>query len=202
MRDRPADQGKGIGHCERILRPPLHTSNRATWADWARYTRCSQIRIPRSEPEVGFWEICRRQLAEWLSFPFLQGDVLNRNEAGRDSRRELRVGFGGDAAKAAQNPPSLSALQLPEPMRSQDSPLSCPQIGVFAAAAGGADVTDTFAPAAVSGINVNGLASTPYNVAVDGTDFAGRLLRHQLHLLESHEASRLRLSPLAYPGFR
>lgn len=33
-------------------------------------------------------------------------------------------------------------------------------------------MTDKFAPAAVSGINVTGLASTPYNVAVGGTDCA------------------------------
>jgi subtilase family serine protease len=36
----------------------------------------------------------------------------------------------------------------------------------------GADATDQFAPAAVSGINVSGFATTPNNVAVGGTDFA------------------------------
>jgi subtilase family serine protease len=46
-------------------------------------------------------------------------------------------------------------------------------VSVFVAAGdGGADTSDMFAPAAVSGINVSGLASTPYNVAVGGTDFA------------------------------
>jgi subtilase family serine protease len=46
-------------------------------------------------------------------------------------------------------------------------------VSIFVAAGdGGADATDMFAPAAVSGINVNGMASTPYNVAVGGTDFA------------------------------
>jgi len=37
---------------------------------------------------------------------------------------------------------------------------------------GGADTLDTFALAAVSGINVGAYSSTPYNVAVGGTDFA------------------------------
>jgi subtilase family serine protease len=46
-------------------------------------------------------------------------------------------------------------------------------VSMFAAAGdGGADVSDVFSAAAVSGINVNGVASTPYNVAVGGTDFA------------------------------
>jgi subtilase family serine protease len=46
-------------------------------------------------------------------------------------------------------------------------------VSVFVASGdGGADVSDMFAPAAVYGINVNGWASTPYNVAVGGTDFA------------------------------
>lgn len=46
-------------------------------------------------------------------------------------------------------------------------------VSVFGGAGdGGADVTDMFLPAAEYGINVNGLASTPYNVAVGGTDFA------------------------------
>jgi subtilase family serine protease len=46
-------------------------------------------------------------------------------------------------------------------------------VSVFVAAGdGGADSSDTFTAAAVSGINVNGMASTPNNVAVGGTDFA------------------------------
>jgi len=46
-------------------------------------------------------------------------------------------------------------------------------VSMFAASGdGGADASDTFAPAGVSGINVSGVASTPYNVAVGGTDFA------------------------------
>ena len=36
----------------------------------------------------------------------------------------------------------------------------------------GADATDQFATAATSGLNVSGFATTPYNVAVGGTDFA------------------------------
>jgi subtilase family serine protease len=46
-------------------------------------------------------------------------------------------------------------------------------VSVFVAAGdGGADASDMFAAAAVSGINVSGMASTPNNVAVGGTDFA------------------------------
>jgi len=46
-------------------------------------------------------------------------------------------------------------------------------VSIFVAAGdGGAAASDMFAPAAVSGINVSGMASTPYNVAVGGTDFA------------------------------
>ena len=46
-------------------------------------------------------------------------------------------------------------------------------VSIFVASGdGGADVSDMFEPAAVFGINVNGWASTPYNVAVGGTDFA------------------------------
>jgi subtilase family serine protease len=40
----------------------------------------------------------------------------------------------------------------------------------------GADATDQFAPAATSGLNVSGFATTPYNVAVGGTDFADTFL--------------------------
>jgi len=40
----------------------------------------------------------------------------------------------------------------------------------------GADITDQFAPAATAGLNVSGFASTPYNVAVGGTDFADSFL--------------------------
>jgi subtilase family serine protease len=46
-------------------------------------------------------------------------------------------------------------------------------VTVFVAAGdAGADTSDQFAPAAVSGFNVSGFASTPYDVAVGGTDFA------------------------------
>jgi subtilase family serine protease len=46
-------------------------------------------------------------------------------------------------------------------------------VSVFVAAGDwGADTSDYTAAAAVSGINVNGMASTPNNVAVGGTDFA------------------------------
>jgi subtilase family serine protease len=40
----------------------------------------------------------------------------------------------------------------------------------------GADTTDEFAPAALSGLNVSGFATTPYNVAVGGTDFEDTFL--------------------------
>jgi subtilase family serine protease len=50
-------------------------------------------------------------------------------------------------------------------------------VSVYVAAGDtGADTADGFAPAAVSGINVSGLATTPYNVAVGGTDFEDTLL--------------------------
>jgi subtilase family serine protease len=46
-------------------------------------------------------------------------------------------------------------------------------VSVFVAAGDwGADTSDYWATAAVSGINVSGMASTPNNVAVGGTDFA------------------------------
>jgi subtilase family serine protease len=46
-------------------------------------------------------------------------------------------------------------------------------VTVFTAAGdAGADISDQFAPAAERGINVSGLASTQYDVAVGGTDFA------------------------------
>jgi subtilase family serine protease len=46
-------------------------------------------------------------------------------------------------------------------------------VSVFVAAGDwGADTSDYWATAAVSGINVNGMASTPNNVAAGGTDFA------------------------------
>jgi subtilase family serine protease len=40
----------------------------------------------------------------------------------------------------------------------------------------GADMTDQFAPAATSGLNVSGLATTAYDVAVGGTDFEDTFL--------------------------
>jgi subtilase family serine protease len=40
----------------------------------------------------------------------------------------------------------------------------------------GADTTDQFAPAALSGLNVSGLATTAFNVAVGGTDFEDAFL--------------------------
>jgi subtilase family serine protease len=50
-------------------------------------------------------------------------------------------------------------------------------VTIFTAAGdAGADTTDQFAPAAVSGINVSGFASTPYDVAVGGTDYADAFL--------------------------
>jgi subtilase family serine protease len=50
-------------------------------------------------------------------------------------------------------------------------------VSVYVAAGdGGADTTDVFEPAAVSGLNVSGLASTAYNVAVGGTDFEDTFL--------------------------
>jgi subtilase family serine protease len=46
-------------------------------------------------------------------------------------------------------------------------------VSVFVAAGdAGADTSDQFAPAAVSGLNASGFATTPYDVAVGGTDFA------------------------------
>jgi subtilase family serine protease len=46
-------------------------------------------------------------------------------------------------------------------------------VSVFAAAGdSGADISDDGNPTATSGINVSAFASTPYNVAVGGTDFA------------------------------
>ncbi|MGA3159356.1 MAG: protease pro-enzyme activation domain-containing protein, partial [Steroidobacteraceae bacterium] len=45
-------------------------------------------------------------------------------------------------------------------------------VSLFVAAGdAGADVTDQFAPAATAGLNVSGFATTPYDVAVGGTDF-------------------------------
>ena len=50
-------------------------------------------------------------------------------------------------------------------------------VTIFTAAGdAGADTTDQFAPAAVSGINVSGFASTPYDVAVGGTDYGDAFL--------------------------
>ena len=50
-------------------------------------------------------------------------------------------------------------------------------VSVYVAAGDtGADTADGFAAAAISGINVSGLATTPYNVAVGGTDFEDTLL--------------------------
>jgi subtilase family serine protease len=50
-------------------------------------------------------------------------------------------------------------------------------VSMFVAAGdGGAASTDMFAEVATSGINVNGLASTPHNVSVGGTDFADTYL--------------------------
>jgi subtilase family serine protease len=50
-------------------------------------------------------------------------------------------------------------------------------VSVYVAAGdAGADSTDQFAPAAQSGLNVNALATTPYNVAVGGTDFEDTFL--------------------------
>jgi subtilase family serine protease len=50
-------------------------------------------------------------------------------------------------------------------------------VSVYVAAGdAGADTTDQFAPAALSGLNVSGLATTPYNVAVGGTDFEDTFL--------------------------
>ena len=44
--------------------------------------------------------------------------------------------------------------------------------------------------AATHGIGVSGFASTPYNVAVGGTDFGDTYSRHQQHLLELHQHAR------------
>jgi len=50
-------------------------------------------------------------------------------------------------------------------------------VSIFTAAGdAGADTSDQFAPAAVSGLNVSGFASTPYDVAVGGTDFGDAYL--------------------------
>jgi subtilase family serine protease len=50
-------------------------------------------------------------------------------------------------------------------------------VSVYVAAGdAGADTTDQFALAAVSGLNVSGFATTQYNVAVGGTDFADTFL--------------------------
>lgn len=52
-------------------------------------------------------------------------------------------------------------------------------VSVFAAAGDfGADLTDAVGPTATSGINVSAFASTPYNVAVGGTDFADGYLNN------------------------
>ena len=42
-------------------------------------------------------------------------------------------------------------------------------------------------PGATHGIGVSAFASTPYNVAVGGTDFSDTYLGHQRHLLEHHQ---------------
>jgi len=50
-------------------------------------------------------------------------------------------------------------------------------VSIFTAAGdAGADTTDQFALAATSGINVSGFATTPYDVAVGGTDFEDAFL--------------------------
>ena len=50
-------------------------------------------------------------------------------------------------------------------------------VSIYVAAGdAGADSTDQFAPAAVSGLNVSGFATTQFNVAVGGTDFADTFL--------------------------
>jgi subtilase family serine protease len=50
-------------------------------------------------------------------------------------------------------------------------------VSVYVAAGdAGADATDQFAPAAVSGLNVSGFATTQYNVAIGGTDFTDTVL--------------------------
>jgi len=51
-------------------------------------------------------------------------------------------------------------------------------VSVFVAAGdAGADTTDEFLQAAVSGLNVSGFATTEYNVAVGGSDFADTFLK-------------------------
>ena len=50
------------------------------------------------------------------------------------------------------------------------------------------------------GISVNALASTPYNVAVGGTDFSDTYSRNQQHLLEFRQHLDLWLGQLLHPG--
>ncbi len=49
------------------------------------------------------------------------------------------------------------------------------------------------------GIGVSGFASTPYNVAVGGTDFGDTYAGHQQHLLEHHQHVHLRLGEVLHP---
>ena len=63
-------------------------------------------------------------------------------------------------------------------------------VSVFVAAGdeGGASC-DANVTQATHGIGVSGLASTPYNVAVGGTDFGDTYCRHQHHILERSHTS-------------
>ena len=61
-------------------------------------------------------------------------------------------------------------------------------ISVFVSAGDeGAASCDANLISATHGIGVSAFASTPYNVAVGGTDFSDSVLRHQRDVLEQHE---------------
>ena len=53
---------------------------------------------------------------------------------------------------------------------------------------------------ATTGIGVNGLASTPYNVAVGGTDFEDDYLNEDFQLLELRQRGGLVVGQIVYPG--
>ncbi|MEI9988009.1 MAG: S53 family peptidase [Aliidongia sp.] len=74
-------------------------------------------------------------------------------------------------------------------------------VSVFVSAGDeGAASCDADQTKATHGIGVSGFASTPYNVAVGGTDFSDTFSGTQQHLLERDQHRDLRLGEILYPG--
>ena len=74
-------------------------------------------------------------------------------------------------------------------------------VSVFVAAGDdGAASSDPFTSVAVHGIAVSGLASTPYDVAVGGTDFGDTFAGTHHNLLELVERLQLRLRKILRAG--